>query len=58
MRHGETRLNVLGLNQGSWDSPLTELGIEQAKSARKWFIDENITFDSAYSSTKNEQVIL
>lgn len=52
MRHGETRLNILGLNQGSWDSPLTELGIEQAKRAKQWFSDENIIFDSAFSSTK------
>lgn len=52
MRHGETRLNVLGLNQGSWDSPLTELGIEQAKKAKQWFMDENIIFNFAFSSTK------
>lgn len=52
MRHGETRLNVLGLNQGSWDSPLTELGIEQAKKAKQWFMDENIVFNFAFSSTK------
>ena len=37
MRHGQTRFNLQGRIQGACDSPLTELGIEQAKSARQHF---------------------
>lgn len=51
MRHGETLFNQLHKIQGWCDSPLTEQGIEQAKTARKWFEDQQITFDHAYSST-------
>ena len=51
MRHGETLFNVLHKIQGWCDSPLTELGIKQAKVAGKWFKDHDITFDHAYSST-------
>ena len=29
MRHGRTLFNVLGLNQGMGDSPLTKEGIEE-----------------------------
>lgn len=51
MRHGQTLFNVLKKIQGWCDSPLTEEGIRQAKIARKWFEDNNIQFDHAYSST-------
>lgn len=34
MRHGQTFFNQEGLVQGVCDSPLTDLGIEQAKQAR------------------------
>lgn len=51
MRHGETLFNVRKKVQGWCDSPLTELGIKQAKVAGKYFKDHNITFDHAYSST-------
>lgn len=51
MRHGQTLFNVLKKIQGWCDSPLTEEGIRQAKIAGKWFKDNNITFDHAYSST-------
>ena len=37
MRHGQTRFNVQGRIQGACDSPLTEEGIEQAKTARRYF---------------------
>ncbi len=33
MRHGQTLFNVLHRKQGWCDSPLTELGIEQARGA-------------------------
>lgn len=51
MRHGQTLFNVLKKIQGWCDSPLTEEGIRQAKIARKWFEDNHIQFDHAYSST-------
>ncbi|MBP2623882.1 histidine phosphatase family protein [Streptococcus oricebi] len=52
MRHGETRFNVQKRIQGASDSPLTELGIEQAKMARKFFENQGIKFDRIYSSTQ------
>lgn len=51
MRHGQTLFNVRRKIQGWCDSPLTELGISQAKIAGQYFKDNNITFDHAYSST-------
>lgn len=51
MRHGQTLFNVRRKVQGVCDSPLTELGIEQAKKAAQYFKDHGITFDHAYSST-------
>lgn len=52
MRHGETLFNTQKRVQGACDSPLTELGIEQAKLAKTYFDRENITFDEVYSSTQ------
>src|SRR5574340_722007 len=52
MRHGQTRLNAAGLNQGAWDAPLTPLGISQARLAGQWFKEQGIIFDAAVSSTK------
>lgn len=52
MRHGQTRFNVQKRIQGASDSPLTELGIEQAKMAKAFFEQENISFDAVYSSTQ------
>ena len=49
IRHGQTLFNQLGLVQGWSDSPLTELGIQQAQKAAK--ILENEKIDYAYSST-------
>ena len=51
MRHGQTLFNELKRKQGWCDSPLTELGIEQARRAGEWFRARGITFDHAYSST-------
>ena len=51
MRHGQTLFNVLRRKQGWCDSPLTELGIEQAREAAAWFRDQGIHFDHVYSST-------
>lgn len=49
MRHGQTLFNVRRKIQGASDSPLTDLGIEQAKVAGKYF--DNIQLDHAYCST-------
>lgn len=49
MRHGQTLFNVRKKIQGSCDSPLTELGIQQAEIASTYF--NAIDLDHAYSST-------
>lgn len=48
VRHGKTMFNTTGQVQGWADSPLTEVGIEQADSAGKGLSD--IPFTLAYSS--------
>lgn len=56
MRHGQTLFNVRKKIQGWCDSPLTELGKQQASIARNWFDDHRITFDHAYCSTSERCV--
>lgn len=56
VRHGQTLFNLRGKTQGWCDSPLTELGIEQAKITRKFFEDNNIIIDEVYSSTSERAV--
>ena len=51
MRHGQTLFNQNHQIQGWCDSPLTPLGIEQAKAAGKLLRERNLVFDHAYSST-------
>ena len=51
MRHGETEFNVRKKIQGWCDSPLTEIGIQQAKIAETYFSNNRIEIDHAYSST-------
>ncbi|WP_321973650.1 histidine phosphatase family protein [Paratractidigestivibacter sp.] len=51
VRHGQTLFNVLRRKQGWCDSPLTELGIEQARAAGRWVADQGLVFDHVYSST-------
>ena len=51
MRHGQTLFNLLRRKQGWCDSPLTELGIEQAKAVGTTLRERGLTFDHAYSST-------
>lgn len=48
VRHGETEWNVKRLIQGHSDSPLTEIGINQAKAVAKDL--KNIKFDMVFSS--------
>lgn len=42
MRHGQTLFNLEHKIQGWCDSPLTELGINQAKIAGRYFTDNKI----------------
>lgn len=51
MRHGQTLFNVQKRIQGWSDSPLTDLGIEQAKQAGAYFEKVGLTFDSYFCST-------
>ncbi len=51
MRHGQTLFNVRKKIQGWCDAPLTQLGQEQAKVAKAYFDNSNITFTEAYAST-------
>ena len=52
MRHCETLFNKLGKIQGASDSPLTEVGIKQARIAKEYFQNRNIKLDAYYSSTQ------
>ena len=51
MRHGQTLFNVRGKFQGVVDSPLTPLGIQQAKTVKPFLDDLPFRFDHAYSSS-------
>lgn len=51
MRHGQTLFNLEYKIQGWCDSPLTELGINQAKIAGRYFTDNNVKLDHCYAST-------
>ena len=52
MRHGQTFFNQEGLVQGACDSPLTELGQEQARQAGAYLQGRGIRFGRLYSSTQ------
>lgn len=52
MRHGETLFNTQKRVQGWSDSPLTEIGIAQARAVGNYFTEQGIVFRSAYSSTQ------
>lgn len=56
VRHGQTLFNLQKKIQGFCDSPLTELGIQQAQAARKHIDSLNIVFDDAYCSTSERAV--
>lgn len=51
MRHGETIFNQQQRIQGWVDSPLTELGIEQARAAGARLRERGVVIDHAYCST-------
>ena len=52
MRHGQTFFNQEGLVQGACDSPLTELGQDQARQAGAYLKGRGIRFGQLYSSTQ------
>lgn len=52
MRHGQTFFNQEGLVQGACDSPLTELGQNQARQAGDYLKEQGIHFGQLYSSTQ------
>lgn len=52
MRHGQTLFNTQKRIQGACDSPLTEVGIEQAKKAKAYYEKNGVSFDYAFSSTQ------
>jgi len=49
-RHGQTEWNIERRVQGSLDSPLTQIGIEQAKQLKERL--NKISFNAVYSSPK------
>ncbi len=51
VRHGQTYFNMRKLIQGWCDSPLTELGIRQAETARERLLERGIRFDHACCSS-------
>lgn len=50
VRHGQTVFNTRLLIQGRCDSPLTDLGREQARAAATWLGERGARFDAAFSS--------
>lgn len=54
VRHGETEWNRKGLLQGQLDSPLSELGLQQAKALQNYF--RSIRYDTLVCSDLNRAV--
>lgn len=50
LRHGQTEFNVKKLVQGRCDSPLTDLGRQQAQAAATWFKAHGVVPDKVVSS--------
>ena len=50
LRHGQTEFNVKKLVQGRCDSPLTDLGRQQAGMAAAWLKDHDVVPDKVVSS--------
>lgn len=49
-RHGETDHNKAGIVQGHLDVPLNAQGVAQAAVTGRWFAEQGIRFDEAWSS--------
>lgn len=56
VRHGQTLFNLQHKIQGFCDSPLTTLGIEQAKVAGRYFKNTRIPLDEAHVSTSERAI--
>ena len=50
LRHGQTEFNVKKLVQGRCDSPLTDLGRQQAGMAAAWLKSHDVVPDKVVSS--------
>lgn len=50
LRHGQTEFNVKKLVQGRCDSPLTDLGRQQAQTAAAWLKAQGVVPDKVVSS--------
>lgn len=50
LRHGQTEFNLQKRVQGRCDSPLTELGVEQARGAGRWLAAQGVRFDRMCTS--------
>ena len=50
LRHGQTEYNLQHLVQGHCDSPLTELGVGQARAAGRWLAAQGVRFDRMCTS--------
>ena len=51
MRHGQTMFNLQKRIQGWCDSPLTQAGCDQARTAGRKLAERGVVFDHAYAST-------
>ncbi|MBP1047785.1 histidine phosphatase family protein [Enterococcus sp. BWM-S5] len=56
VRHGQTLFNVQEKIQGWCDSPLTQQGIDQAKTAKKYFQARSVEFDQCFTSTSERAI--
>lgn len=50
LRHGQTEYNLQKRVQGRCDSPLTPLGVEQARAAGRWLAGQGVRFDRMCTS--------
>ncbi|HIY79179.1 MAG TPA: histidine phosphatase family protein [Candidatus Olsenella excrementavium] len=50
LRHGQTEFNLQHRVQGRCDSPLTPLGVEQARAAGRWLAGQGVHFDRMCTS--------
>lgn len=53
IRHGQDEDNKAGILNGHRDTPLSELGVSQAKNLANYVKQAGITFDTVYSSPLN-----